>query len=382
MVWPCRRVKRRPTARSFITSPDARVIEIDPVADPRWDDFVRSHESSSIYHLGTWSDILRSTYGFRAAYLALETEGRLTGVLPLMRSRGFVTGKRLRSLPAVGSVDPLADSAAGKAALLEAACALTVQQGARSWTLHAREPGYEKLAAGLGLSRQFSTFVAPLDEDPEALRASWKKTSNNLWRSLKKADEAGVSVREGTSERDLKRFYGLYCQTMRRHRSLPRSYRLLSMARRSLSSPGLYRLLLAEHRGEVVAGGVFHAYRDTIDLVFNASSARHLALRPNHAVYWSAIRYAIEHGYRRYNMGEAPVNGSLGRFKAQWGGVPVPRFQYSFAAAQRVGAADALRQASSRLDAGDQSESLVSRIWGHTPLIATRAAGQLVYRFF
>jgi hypothetical protein len=365
-----------------VTSPAASVIQVDPAADPRWDEFVRAHESSSIYHLGMWSNILHATYGFRPAYLALEAGGRLTGVLPVMFSRGLVTGRRLRSLPAVGSVDPLADSEAGKTTLLEAACALTLAHAARSWTLHAREPGYEELAAGLDVSRRFSTFVATLGDDPDALRASWKKTSNNLWRSLKKAEEAGVRVREGTSERDLRRFYGLYCQTMRRHRSLPRSFGLLSMARRSLSPLGLYRLLLAEHQGKVVAGGVFHAYGDTIDLVFNASSEPHLRLRPNHAIYWSAIRGAIEKGYGRYNMGEAPVEGSLGRFKAQWGGEPVPRFQYTFTAKEGADAANALRDASNRLDAGDRRESLLSKVWGHTPLIATRVAGQLAYRFF
>jgi GNAT acetyltransferase-like protein len=360
----------------------AAVVQIDPLADPRWDEFVSAHDSASVYHLGIWSHILRSTYGCKPVYLALEVDRCLRGVLPLMSTRGLVTGKRLRSLPAVGSVDPLASSEEGKTALIAAACALALERGARSWTLHARDPGYEKLEARLRLSRHFKTFVAPLPDDAEALRAGWKKTSNNLWRSLKKADEAGVSVREGTSERDLKRFYAMYCETMRRHRSLPRSYRMLSMARQSLSPLGLYRLLLAEHEGEVVSGGVFHAYRDTVDLVFNASSERHLGVRPNHAVYWGAIRWAIENGYRRYNMGEAPVEGSLGRFKAQWGGEPVDRFRYDFTPGERVGAVDALRRASNRLDAGDRRESLLSRVWGRAPLVATRVAGQLVYRFF
>jgi hypothetical protein len=359
-----------------------RVVEIDPLVDARWDEFVRSDESSSIYHLGIWSAILRSTYGYKPVYLALEAGQRLEGVLPLMLTRGLVTRNRLRSLPAVGSVDPLATSAEGKAGLLEAACELALKRGARSWTLRAREGGYHELEPRLRLSRRFDTFVAQLPEDPDALRASWKKSSNNLWRSLRKADEADVRVREGTTERDLKRFYAIYCETMRRHRSLPRSYRMLSMARQSLSPLGSYRLLLAEHRGKVVAGGVFHAWRDTVDLVFNASSERHLALRPNHAIYWSAIRWAIENGYRRYNMGEAPVDGSLGRFKAQWGGQPVDRFRYDFTPGERAGAADALRRVSTELDSGEGRQSLVSRIWGRTPLIATRVGGQLVYRFF
>jgi hypothetical protein len=374
-------VATQSTASRAATS-RAAVVEIDPRADPRWDEFVSAHDSSSIYHLGIWSDILRSTYGFKPAYQALEADGRIEGVLPLMSTRGLVTGKRLRSLPVVGSVDPLASTEEGRRRLIEAACTLAVEQGAHSWTLQARNGGYEKLEARLGLTRQFKTFVAPLPDDAEALRAGWKKTSNNMWRSLKKADEAGVSVREGTSERDLKRFYAMYCETMRRHRSLPRSYRLLSMARQSLSRMGLYRLLLAEHQGEVAAGGVFHAYRDTVDLVFNASTQRHLRLRGNHAVYWGAIRWAIENGYRRYNMGEATVDGSLGRFKAQWGGEPVDRFRYDFNPSNHVDATDALRRASGRLDVGDRRESLPSRVWGRTPLIATRVAGQLVYRFF
>jgi hypothetical protein len=360
----------------------AQVVQIDPVVDPRWDEFVRAHASSSIYHLGMWSAILRSTYGFKPVYLALEADQRLEGVLPLMLTRGLVTGNRLRSLPAVGSVDPLASTTEGRAALLGAACELTLERHARSWTLRAREGGYDELEPRLRQSRRFKTFVAELPEDPDALRASWKKSSNNLWRSLRKADEADVQVREGNSERDLKLFYGIYAQTMRRHRSLPRSYRMLSMARQSLLPLDSYRLLLAEHRGKVVAGGVFHAWRDTVDLVFNASSERHLALRPNHAVYWSAIRWAIENGYRRYNMGEAPVDGSLGRFKAQWGGQPVDRFRYDFTPGERAGAADALRRVSTGLDSGEGRQSIVSRIWGRTPLVATRVAGQLVYRFF
>jgi Acetyltransferase (GNAT) domain len=360
----------------------ASVVQIDPLADPRWDEFVLAHGSSSIYHLGTWSGILRSSYGFKPVYLALQADGRLEGVLPAMLTRGLFTGRRLRSLPAVGSVDPLAGSLEGKAALLDAACSLTLEHGARSWTLHAREPGYEQLADRLAVGRRFTTFIAPLPEDPEALRAGWKKTSNNLWRSLRRAEKAGVSVREGRSDSDLKRFYAMYCETMRRHRSLPRSYKMLSMARSALSAMGLYRLLLAEHEGEVIAGGVFCAYRDTVDLVFNASSERHLRLSPNHAVYWSAIRWAIESGYPYYNMGEAPVDGSLGRFKAQWGGEPVPRFRYDFNAREGAGAADAMRSASARLDAGDERESRLSRIWGAAPLVATRVAGQLAYRFF
>jgi hypothetical protein len=365
-----------------VSAPGIKVVQLDPLADARWDEFVNSSGSSSIYHLGLWSRVLRRTYGFKPEYLAVETDGRLAGVLPLAATRGVVSGTRLRSLPALGAVDPIAISTDATAALLAEACGRTERAGARSWTLRARGGGYEQLEGRLCVSSRFHTFVAPLPEDPDALRASWKKTSNNLWRSLKKADQAGVTVRAATAPEDLRRFYGLYLRTMRHHRSLPRSYTMFKLARELLSPLGHYRLLLAEHDGEVVAGGVFYTWRDTIDLAFNASSQRHLELRPNHAVYWEAIRWAIESGYSAYNMGDAPVGGSLARFKSQWGGEPVDRFQYEYAPGGRSGAVDALRRASASMDSDAARESLASKLWGRAPLIATRVAGSLVYRAF
>jgi hypothetical protein len=75
------------------------------------------------------------------------------------------------------------------------------------------------------------------------------------------------------------------------------------------------------------------------------------------------------------------VESSLGRFKAQWGGEPVDRFQYDFTPGERSDAATALRRVSASLESGEKQQSIPSRIWGGAPLIATRVAGQLVYRF-
>ena len=74
--------------------------------------------------------------------------------------------------------------------------------------------------------------------------------------------------------------------------------RLFRLTRDLLSPKGCYKLVVAEHEGEVVAGGTFNMFNKTIDLVYNASSTAHLDLRPNHAVYWYAIRWGIENGYR------------------------------------------------------------------------------------
>ena len=363
-----------------------RVRVVDAGADPRWDEFVRGHPDAGAYQLSAWADVLSEAYGYSPRYLALEDGDRIAGVLPLMSSYGLVTRKRLRSLPVVGSVGPLATSEDGYRALLDAACRLTETSGARSWTLHSRLGGYEQLVPELRLAGGFKTWVAPLPDDAEALRAGWKKTQNNLWRSIRKADRSGVTARMADGEEDLRRFYTLYEENVRRHRSLPYSWRLFALTRERLAEAGVYRLVVAEHEGEIVAGAVLNAFRSNIDLVYNASSSKHLDMRPNHAVYWHAISWGIENGYRTYTMGQAPEDGSLARFKQQWGGQPVDRFRYEFrpgaAATDGASASQALRAASNAMDTGASRASRVAEAWSRAPLPLLRAAGQLAYRFF
>jgi peptidoglycan pentaglycine glycine transferase (the first glycine) len=81
-----------------------------------------------------------------------------------------------------------------------------------------------------------------------------------------------VTVREGTGQADLRRFYRLYLASMKRHRSLPRSWSQMKLDQRLLGSPsGAFRLFLAEHDGRPVSGAIFHAFGHTVDLLYAGS---------------------------------------------------------------------------------------------------------------
>jgi hypothetical protein len=360
----------------------ATVAPINP-ADPRWDRFVKGNERATVYQLGAWPRILHAAYGFTPACLALEQGGELHGVLPLMRSRGLLSGRRLRSLPVLPAAGPLATTVEGEAELLRAACEMAESGGARALTLLSRSGGYADRVPGLTAQPKHPTWIVPLPSDPEELRAAWRKGSKNLHRSLNKAEKSGVSVREGGSEADLRAFYRLYMATMKAHHSLPRSYRQLAKAR-ELLGPGVFRVFLAEHGGEAIAGGVFHTFRDSIDLLYNGSDPAQLDLRPNHALYWHVIRWGIENGYRRFDFGEAKADSPLERFKAQWSSERVPEWRYDYVVDASAARADALRHAGDRMGrAGGASrrEELIARVWDRAPLPVTRLAGGLAYRF-
>jgi hypothetical protein len=371
------RVARTETASPLAADPKRMLVEIDPRTDERWDALVRNHRSAGAYHLGAWAEVLHRAYGDEPHYLAVESsDGSLLAGLPLVCTRGLVTGRRMRSLPVLPPAGPLADSDDDLRMLVDGACQLTEAEGARIWTLHTRQGELETEAPQMRWVPKHPTYILSLDRDPDELRRGWKKSASNLFRSLKKAEKAGVVVREGTAKSDLDAFYALYTRTMRRRRVLPRPYRQLDAAR-ELLPPGVFRLHLAEHEGRIVAGSLWHSFGGTLDLLYQASDERYLEGRPNHALYWYAIRTAAASGHTELDLGHANPDSSLARFKEQWGAEPVQEYRYDY-----IPGADA-PESGPRLASvaeGRESTSLVARAIERAPLGALRVASRVAYR--
>src|SRR5947209_1866041 len=179
----------RPQAAGGAGGATVSVVRIDP-ADPRWDDYVRAQPHARPYHLGPWAAVLRGAYGFRPEYLALVDGEAVRGVLPLMGNRGLA-GRRLRSLPALPAAGPLADSPEGERELLAAARERAAASGA-TLTVRTRSPALE--IDGLRRRPMYASFVLALPDDPDELRARWRRQSSNLHRSIERARREGVSV--------------------------------------------------------------------------------------------------------------------------------------------------------------------------------------------
>jgi hypothetical protein len=364
----------------------ARVAHVDPSGDPRYDAYVRGHEDATAYHLGAWAQVLREAYGFRPEYMLLAgDDGEVEGVMPLMYSRGIVSGKRVRSLPVVPTAGPLANSAAAEAELLRAACRITDAR-AKELVIVGRGAGYEDSVPDLRRSERPPAWITPLPDDAEELRRGWKKTSNNLFRSIRKAEASGVTVREGTGQADLREFYRLYLASMKRHRSLPRSWSQMKLDQRLLGPSGVFRLYLAEHDGRPVSAAVFHAFGDTVDLLYAGSDAAARDVRGDFGVYWHVIRWAIENGYRRFDWGAAREGGNLYRFKSQWSSEPVPEYTYRYGGeVESESRADRIRQQHDVIDkvgTTSRRDALVAGAFDRVPPRLLQAAGALVYSRF
>ena len=146
-------------------------------------------------------------------------------------------------------------------------------------------------------------WIVELPDDLDALRAGWRKTSNNLFRSLKKADQAGLQFREARLQpRPAQRSQPVHGGDA--EAPLAAAHAAPAAPRAGPAGAGNHEDVHRVPRGgHDVAAGVYHVFGDTIELVYNGSDEDALALRPNHFLYWEVMRWAAAHGLRRIDLG-------------------------------------------------------------------------------
>jgi CelD/BcsL family acetyltransferase involved in cellulose biosynthesis len=358
-----------------------RVVETDPFTDPRWESFVAGHAEAILYQHPRWLEVLQSAYGYELVPLAYEEpSGELGGVLPLLRTRGLFTGRRLSSLPHTPVAGPLASSNAAMERLLTAAVDRVGANGRTRLQLKVREPTLDGLVQGLSGVTGEPSYVLDLPDDPARLRFGNTRNHGRIKWAVNKAGRLHVRARRAETEEDLAAWYVLYLETMREHAVPPRPYRFFACAWRTLAPQGHFRLLLAEQTEgsttRLLAGSVFLLFGSTVFYAYTGGSRKHLWLRPNDLIQWHAIHDAAEEGFNRFDFGEVGRDDAgLADFKSKWGAVARPLYRYYYPALGGAGESFA----------GGRLEPLrrpAKTAWRRLPLGVTAVAGAWIYRYF
>ncbi|MGW0209906.1 lipid II:glycine glycyltransferase FemX [Streptomyces sp. NPDC003233] len=163
-----------------------------------------------------------------------------------------------------------------------------------------------------------------LDDIHQGLNQQWR-------RNIKKAEKAGVKVVRGGYE-DLPVFYGLYAETARRDRFIPRPLPYFQRMWTALTAedPDRMRLYLAHHDGDVLAAATMLIVGGHVWYSYGASTARRREVQPSNAMQWRMMCDAHELGAHVYDFRgitdtleeSDPLLGLL-RFKVGAGGEAV-----------------------------------------------------------
>lgn len=157
-----------------------------------------------------------------------------------------------------------------------------------------------------------------------------KKTLDDLWRGLRKTlrQEIGVGeaqdvyVEDCKSEDELRQFYNIYLNTVRRHKNIPLTFAIFKF---------LYKgdvdadILLAKKDGKVLGGSVFLFYEPFIHYFLSANDYKFRKCNIGHVILWSAIRgYKDNETYDYFDLGGTRKGSALEIFKRGWGAKEYP----------------------------------------------------------
>jgi len=335
-----------------IALPETTSLRVLAADSPRWREYAESRSDALPFHHPAWMRTLARTYGYRPFVLGVEDgDGGLAGGMPAMQVR-----RRWISLPFTDHCPPLGLSGAPLASLLDEA---RRHAGVTRVEVHDElEGGFHGAAA--------VRHVLALDRDPDAVLRTFHRSQ--VQRNIRKAERSGVAVRRAATADDVTgAFYRLHLGTRKRLGVPVQPKRFFARLWEEMLEPGLGFVLLAEHEGVAVAAALFLAHGETVIYKYGASDAGAWGLRPNHAIFWDAIRWGCETGHRWFDFGRSDLEDEgLRRFKSQWGSEELPLVYTTFA---------------DEPPGAGRSGRALAPVIRRSPAWVCRALGELLYKY-
>ncbi len=281
--------------------------------DDRWDAYVHGHAEGTVYHLSKWRRLIRERFGHESYYLmSLDGEGRIDGVLPLVRLRSRLFGDFMVSMPYFNYGGILADDETIAGRLLEAARTLGRERG----TGHIEIRAMRILDEALPVRDDKVVMMRELPSTPEAL---WKAVGSKVRAQVRRPDREGVTVVSGGLD-CLDGFYAVFSRNMR-DLGTP-VYPRLWFEDILRSFPERTRIVSVVLGGRAVASGFLIGHGSRLEIPWASSIREYNRLGVNMKLYWEVLKYAIEAGYEVFDFGRSTVGESTYRFKKQWGAMP------------------------------------------------------------
>lgn len=334
----------------------------NPPDRERWNRYVEESVGSSLYHHAGWRNVIEKTFGHRTCYLLSEdSHGGVNGILPLVHIRSFLFGNYIVSLPYFNYGGICADRPEVHRGLLDGA--IRVARAESTGHIELRDTRVLDDGLPVKTSKVSMRLVLPASADD-----LWRSFPSKLRSQIKRPSVGGMEARIG-GEEELESFYRVFSINMRDLGTpvYPRRFFRNIVA----EFPGS-TWICAVYRGvEPVAAGMLAGFKDRLEIPWASSLRRYSAFSPNMLLYWTALKFGCERGFRVFDFGRSTAGEGTYKFKEQWGARPVPLYWYYW-----------LRNGGPmpELSPGNPKYTAAIRIWQHLPVGLTRLLGPAIVK--
>ena len=279
-----------------------------------WDSFVHASEQGTSYHRFRWRKIISDSFGHESYYLAaIDQDGSWRGVLPLVHMRSRLFGNFIVSMPFVNYGGVLSKNKEASRLLLEEAEQLRTRVNASYVELRHLGRGLERLPT----RKHKVTMTLDLLTDSDR---QWRSFNAKLRNQIRKAEKSRLTCVVGHLEL-LDGFYDVFVRNMRDLGTPAYGKDFFRKVLETFSESTIVIAVFYEEK--TIAAGIGSWFRDSLEIPWASSVNDYKALCPNNMLYWEAIRFAIEKGFRKLDFGRSTPNEGTFNFKKQWGAVPV-----------------------------------------------------------
>ncbi len=289
---------------------------INPLDDPRWNEFLQQHPRTSVFHSTAWLDALSRTYGYEPIVYTTSPPGQdLENGIPFCRVESWLTGRRLVSLPFSDHCEPLVDTEADWNVLTSA----LERESTRNNLRYIEMRPLETHEIFTPLRRAVVTYTfhrLDLETDIDSLFLGFHKSSTQ--RKIRRAEREGLTYHEGTTESLLTSFYGLLTITRKRHMLPPQPRAWFTNLIDCFGKALKVRIVLKADRA--IAAMLTIRHKDTLVYKYGACDPRFNTLGSMHLLFWTAIQEAKAAGLQTFDLGRSDADQSgLITFKNRWG---------------------------------------------------------------
>jgi hypothetical protein len=212
----------------------------------------------------------------------------------------------------------------------------------------------------------FLGHVLDLRGGPEVLLARLK---SSVRRALRKAERSALNIQVARTREATLEYYGLHCQTRRRHGLPPQPLSFFLNIYEEVIKPGFGFVVMAKTGPRPVAAAVYFHFGKKAVYKFGASDESLQDLRGNNFVMWEAIQFLAQNGAESLHFGRTSLgNEGLRRFKLTWG-TEEEKIEYlKFDAT-----------AGTWLSGRDAVAGFHNTVFSRLPLSLNRLAGSIIY---
>jgi hypothetical protein len=326
------------------------VYELDPLADPRWSEFIMRREDSTIFHTRDWLASLHHTYGYQPiAYTT--SSGELDNGLVFCKIKSSLTGKRLVSLPFSDHCQPLADNDAANV-IVQHLQSCSPLHKMKYIELRPLETDKLSCIASMTDTEHFCFQSIDLRKDISILYRAMHESC--IRRKIKRAEKEQLVYEKGSSERLIRSFRYLFLLTRRRHRLPPPPASWFNNLAYFIGDR--LTIHMVSQNDKPIASILTLAHKNTIVYKYGCSDSSFSNLGGTPYLFWKVIQQSKEIGLTEFDLGRSGYeDDGLIAFKEHLGATAKnityfrgssPKNERSFS---KTGSASWMRYALSRL---------------------------------